>query len=126
MEALEVTFYCTGKGQHKKKMIGPVEDNRELWPAVDNLLTGFGFEREVANEKDATYKQRRKFRSKSGQLRVAANDNFWIEYAKNGPVFFFRCPTCLRHERRKESKIFVLIDQYKNLGSEALLDISNW
>lgn|SRR5699024_7565542 len=126
METFEVTFYCTGKNHHKKRMIGPVEDNRELWPAADKLLNSLGFVGEVDTEKAAAYKQQRRVRSKSGKLRIATNNNFWIEDAKNGQVFHFRCPTCFRNERRRESEIFVLIDHYKKLDSDALLDISNW
>lgn len=127
METTEVTFYCTDKGRHPRREIGPIEDDRASLPMLAKVLDGFGFDGTDATATEPTLKPK-KIRNRTtaaGEHVTSKFDSLRVVESKGGNVWHFECPTCGRTPRVKEAQILQVLEMALN-GHESALDVSNY
>ena len=126
MEVTEYTFFCTGRGTHRRREIGPAVEQS----AMIHLLERFGYSDDDHGERSLTNRPSRTRTTEAGQRVTSRSDSLWIENTKGGPLWHFRCVTCKsaagnpRHVQRNHQDINAVLAAVESTGNTARLDVS--
>lgn len=125
------TFFCTGKGRHKKRVIGTIQDGEQVNADIESanrLLSQYGYGSEAletALPSRLVERTSRKRTNRKGKTFASTFDGITTRETKAGHEWTFTCSTCDRSPRVNDQQLEQLLEVVAQ-GQEFALDISNW
>lgn len=127
MESLQIAFFCTDRGQHPRREIGPAEEQGQANEDAAALLEALGFDAdELGEQRPFVHQPGRTRKTKAGDTVRSVSKSVFVEDAKGGRVWHLKCDTCKRHPRIPESKLRQIVQLVAATGDTPILDISYW